>query len=114
MTKLKTIAFCLLLIGAGAYGLTLAAAQRFGEQSPEFETLRKVYAHRLLQRSLTGTGRLAERLTEIDGRVQRLMFPGVTRDELVGIVSVGDVVKVLFERVCSENEQLLTYIHGAH
>jgi len=27
MTKLKTIAVCLLLIGAGAYGLTLAAAQ---------------------------------------------------------------------------------------
>jgi CBS domain-containing protein len=40
--------------------------------------------------------------------------PVLHHDKLVGIVSVGDVIKVLFEKVSSENEHLLTYIHGAH
>jgi CBS domain-containing protein len=39
--------------------------------------------------------------------------PVLHDDKLVGIVSVGDVIKVLFERVSSENQHLLTYIHGA-
>jgi CBS domain-containing protein len=33
--------------------------------------------------------------------------------KLVGIVSVGDVIKVLYDRVASENQHLMTYIHGA-
>jgi CBS domain-containing protein len=38
--------------------------------------------------------------------------PVVEGDQLVGIVSVGDVIKVMYERVHSENQHLLTYIHG--
>jgi CBS domain-containing protein len=34
--------------------------------------------------------------------------------KLVGIVSVGDVIRVLYEQVSSENQHLMTYIHGAH
>jgi len=38
--------------------------------------------------------------------------PVLDQSRLVGIVSVGDVIKVLYERVNSENQHLLTYIHG--
>jgi hypothetical protein len=31
---------------------------------------------------------------------------------LVGIVSVGDVIKVMYERVHTENTHLKTYIYG--
>jgi CBS domain-containing protein len=34
--------------------------------------------------------------------------------KLVGIVSVGDVIKVLYEKVASENQHLMTYIHGSY
>jgi CBS domain-containing protein len=33
--------------------------------------------------------------------------------QLVGIVSVGDVIKVLHDRVSAENQHLISYIHGA-
>jgi hypothetical protein len=33
--------------------------------------------------------------------------------ELVGIVSVGDVIKVLYDQVHTENQHLISYIHGA-
>jgi CBS domain-containing protein len=39
--------------------------------------------------------------------------PVLDNEKLVGIVSVGDVIKVLYERVHSENQHLLSYIHGA-
>jgi CBS domain-containing protein len=39
--------------------------------------------------------------------------PALDHSRLVGIVSVGDVIKVLYEKVNSENQHLLTYIHGA-
>jgi hypothetical protein len=32
---------------------------------------------------------------------------------LVGIISVGDVIKVMYEKVSTENHHLLSYIHGA-
>jgi len=38
--------------------------------------------------------------------------PVLKDGKLVGIVSVGDVIKVLYERVHSENQHLMTYIHG--
>ena len=38
--------------------------------------------------------------------------PVVENGRLVGIVSVGDVVKVMYARVHSENQHLMTYIHG--
>ena len=39
--------------------------------------------------------------------------PVVAGDELVGIVSVGDVIKALHEKLQHENQHLLSYIHGA-
>jgi CBS domain-containing protein len=39
--------------------------------------------------------------------------PVLDDTRLVGIVSVGDVIKVMYERVHSENEHLRSYIHGA-
>lgn len=38
--------------------------------------------------------------------------PVLSNDRLVGIVSVGDVIKVMYERLHSENQHLMTYIHG--
>lgn len=38
--------------------------------------------------------------------------PVLSAGQLVGIVSVGDVIKVMYERVHSENQHLMTYIHG--
>ncbi|GAC1471026.1 MAG: CBS domain-containing protein [Isosphaeraceae bacterium] len=40
--------------------------------------------------------------------------PVLSGEQLVGIVSVGDVIKVMFERVKSENHHLMTYIHGSY
>jgi CBS domain-containing protein len=40
--------------------------------------------------------------------------PVLHEGKLVGIVSVGDVIKVLYEKVSSENQHLMTYIHGSY
>jgi CBS domain-containing protein len=39
--------------------------------------------------------------------------PVLHETRLVGIVSVGDVIKVLYDKVASENQYLMTYIHGS-
>jgi CBS domain-containing protein len=39
--------------------------------------------------------------------------PVVSDSELVGIVSVGDVIKVLYDKVHTENQHLISYIQGA-
>lgn len=39
-------------------------------------------------------------------------IPVLERDALVGVVSVGDVVKLMYDKVSSENRHLLSYIHG--
>jgi CBS domain-containing protein len=39
--------------------------------------------------------------------------PVLSGSELVGIVSVGDVIKVLYDKVHTENQHLLSYIQGA-
>lgn len=38
--------------------------------------------------------------------------PVVDAGRLVGIVSVGDVIKVMYERVHAENTHLMSYLHG--
>jgi len=38
--------------------------------------------------------------------------PVTTGDQLVGIVSVGDVIKALHDKVHTENQHLMSYIHG--
>lgn len=39
--------------------------------------------------------------------------PVLSGSKLVGIVSVGDVIKVLYDTVQSENQHLMSYIHGS-
>ncbi|HZW32404.1 MAG TPA: CBS domain-containing protein [Isosphaeraceae bacterium] len=39
--------------------------------------------------------------------------PVTAGQELVGIVSVGDVVKALHDKLHTENQQLMSYIHGS-
>jgi CBS domain-containing protein len=39
--------------------------------------------------------------------------PVVSDGQLVGIISVGDVIKVMYDKVATENTHLLSYIHGA-
>jgi CBS domain-containing protein len=39
-------------------------------------------------------------------------LPVLCESKLCGIVSVGDVVRVLYDRARSENQQLLDYIHS--
>jgi CBS domain-containing protein len=46
-----------------------------------------------------------------DRRIAKV--PVVADTELVGIVSVGDVIKALHEKLHHENQHLLSYIHGA-
>ena len=46
-----------------------------------------------------------------DRRIAKV--PVTTGSELVGVVSVGDVVKAMHEKLQHENQHLLSYIHGA-
>lgn len=39
--------------------------------------------------------------------------PVLSNGRLVGVVSVGDVVKLLYDKVHAENQHLISYIHGA-
>ncbi|MDG3003907.1 CBS domain-containing protein [Paludisphaera mucosa] len=44
---------------------------------------------------------------------RRIAKVPIVEDEiLVGVVSVGDVVKVMYEKVTTENHHLMSYIHG--
>jgi CBS domain-containing protein len=44
---------------------------------------------------------------------RRIAKVPVTEDgKLVGIISVGDVIKVMYDKVQTENHHLLSYIHG--
>ena len=88
-------------------------------------------ALRVIHRSSEGFGRLhvTQVMTEhavtcdLDDDVNEVMgqmserriakVPVLHGGKLVGIVSVGDVIKVLYDRVASENQHLMTYIHGA-
>jgi hypothetical protein len=58
--------------------LILAAANKFGEQSPEFKMLRQIWAQRILE----GTMAPGERLAKVAPEVQQLMFPGVTLSQM--------------------------------
>jgi len=39
-------------------------------------------------------------------------LPVTSGDDLIGIVSVGDVVKVLYEQLQAENSHLMSYLYG--
>jgi CBS domain-containing protein len=38
--------------------------------------------------------------------------PVLDGQELVGVVSVGDVIKVMYDKLHTENQHLMSYIHG--
>ncbi len=38
--------------------------------------------------------------------------PVLSEGKLVGVVSVGDVIKVMYDKVHTENQHLISYIHG--
>ncbi len=63
------------------------------------------------------TGELCDDVNEVMRKMSECRIakvPVLHNGNLVGIVSVGDVIKVLYEKVSSENEHLMTYIHVAH
>ena len=63
------------------------------------------------------TCELASDVSDVMGKMSKRRIakvPVLDRSELVGIVSVGDVIKVMYEKVKSENDHLMTYIHGTH
>jgi CBS domain-containing protein len=60
---------------------------------------------------------LEDDVNEVMGKMSERRIakvPVLSGDRLVGIVSVGDVIKVMYERIKSENHHLMTYIHGAY
>ena len=38
--------------------------------------------------------------------------PVLSEGKLVGVVSVGDVIKVMYDKLHTENQHLISYIHG--
>jgi len=45
-----------------------------------------------------------------DRRIAKV--PVLSNGQLVGVISVGDMIKLMYERVQSENHHLMSYIHG--
>jgi len=55
-------------------------------------------------------------VNDVMGQMSELRIakvPVIHAGKLVGIISVGDVIKVMYEKVSTENHHLLSYIHGA-
>ena len=62
------------------------------------------------------TCRLEDDVDDVMGKMSErniAKVPVLADEQLVGVVSVGDVVKVLFDKVHAENQHLISYIHGA-
>jgi CBS domain-containing protein len=62
------------------------------------------------------TCRMDDDVEEVMGQMseRRIAKVPVTEEsELVGIVSVGDVIKAVHDKLHHENQHLLSYIHGA-
>lgn len=58
--------------------LVIATAAKFGQNSPEFEMLRQLWA----QRFLTGSLRVDKKFAGLSPDMQQLMFPGVTLNQM--------------------------------
>jgi CBS domain-containing protein len=54
---------------------------------------------------------LEEVMGQMSGR-RIAKLPVLDGDVIVGIISVGDVIKVMYGQVHAENQHLMTYIHG--
>jgi hypothetical protein len=62
----------------GSEDLIIAAASKFGPDSPEFNLLRQTWAQKLLTNTLQPSGKLAK----VSEEVQRIMFPGTSLDQM--------------------------------
>lgn len=54
-------------------------------------------------------------VTEVMGLMSQrniAKVPVIEETKLVGIMSVGDVIKVMYDKVSTENQHLMSYIHG--
>jgi CBS domain-containing protein len=63
------------------------------------------------------TCQLDEDVNDVMGKMSArhiAKVPVLSDEQLVGVISVGDVVKVLYDKVHAENQHLISYIHGAH
>jgi CBS domain-containing protein len=61
------------------------------------------------------TCRLEDDVDDVMGKMSErhiAKVPVLSNDKLVGVISVGDVVKVLYDKVHAENQHLISYIHG--
>lgn len=61
------------------------------------------------------TCHLDDDVSEVMGKMSErhiAKVPVMSDSELVGIVSVGDVIKVLYDKVHTENQHLISYIQG--
>jgi CBS domain-containing protein len=59
---------------------------------------------------------LEDDVNEVMGKMSErhiAKVPVLAESQLVGVVSVGDVIKVLYDKVHAENLHLISYIHGA-
>ncbi len=59
---------------------------------------------------------IVDDVNDVMGQMSELRIakvPVVHAGTLVGIISVGDVIKVMYDKVATENHHLLSYIHGA-
>jgi CBS domain-containing protein len=62
------------------------------------------------------TCHLEDEVDEIMGKMSDrhiAKLPVLSDGQLVGVISVGDVIKVLYDKVHDENRHLRSYIHGA-
>jgi len=62
------------------------------------------------------TCRLEDDVDDVMGKMSErhiAKVPVLSDTQLVGVVSVGDVIKVLYDKVHAENQHLISYIHGA-
>jgi CBS domain-containing protein len=62
------------------------------------------------------TCNLDDDVNEVMGKMSErhiAKVPVLSDSELIGIVSVGDVIKVLYDKLHTENQHLISYIHGA-
>jgi CBS domain-containing protein len=62
------------------------------------------------------TCRLEDDVNDVMGKMSErhiAKVPVLDDNALVGVISVGDVVKVLYDKVHAENQHLISYIHGA-
>jgi CBS domain-containing protein len=81
---------------------------------------REEFGRKQVAQVMTGdpsTCDLDDEVNEVMGKMTERRIakvPVLHQGKLVGIVSVGDVIKVLYEKVSSENQHLMTYIHGAY